>query len=203
MSMAAPAVGFPRGISYEQFLATVDEGTHAEWVDGEVVRMSPASEDHAEISGFLLAALRGFVNRKRLGGRVIHAPFQMKMTRSGREPDVLYVSRESLHRIRKTYLDGPADLVVEVISPDSRVRDRREKFREYQQAGVREYWLIDPMQKTAEVHRLSEGGEYELVPAGEPARLTSEVVPGFWIDPAWLWAESPDEWVAYREWGLI
>ncbi|HEU4453125.1 MAG TPA: Uma2 family endonuclease [Longimicrobium sp.] len=68
---------------------------------------------------------------------------------------------------------------------------------------MREYWLIDPMQKTAEVYRLSEGGVYELVPAGEPARLRSEVVPGFWIDPAWLWAESPDEWVAYREWGLI
>jgi Uma2 family endonuclease len=202
VSMTAPAVRFPQRISYEEFLATVDEGTHAEWVDGEVVPMSPASEDHAEISAFLLTAMRMFLKRKKMGGRVYHAPFQMKLTRSGREPDVLFVSRENLHRFRKTYLLGPADLAVEVVSPDSRTRDRTEKFREYQEAGVREYWLIDPMQKTAEVYRLMEGGVYELVPVGNPARLRSEVIPGFWIDPAWLWEEEPDELLALEEWGL-
>jgi Uma2 family endonuclease len=202
MSMTAPAVGFSQRISFEDFLATVDEGTHAEWVDGEIVRMSPASEDHAEISAFLLTIMRMFLNRTKTGGRVLHAPFQMKLARSGREPDVLFVSRENLHRFRKTYLDGPADLAVEIVSPDSRSRDRTEKFREYQEAGVREYWLIDPMQKKAEVYRLSEGGVYELIPPGEPARLRSEVIPEFWIDPAWLWEESPDESQALEEWGL-
>jgi Uma2 family endonuclease len=203
MSMTAPAARFPRGISYEEFLATVDDGTHAEWVDGEVVPMSPASEDHESISGFIYTALRGYLRLRKLGGRVLHAPFQMRLTRSGREPDVLFVSRENLPRIRKTFLEGAADLAVEVVSPESRVRDRTEKFREYQQAGVREYWLVDPMQKTAEVYRLAESGVYELVSPGTPPRLRSEVIPGFWIDPAWLWAESPDEWVAYEEWGLI
>jgi len=203
MSMAATAVSDPHGISFEDFLATVDEGTHAEWIDGEVVRMTPPTEEHARISFFVARIMAAYVSRRRLGGQVFHAEVEMKLERSARQPDVLYVVEEKRARYRKVYLEGPGDLAVEVISPDSRVRDRREKFREYQQAGVREYWLIDPMQKTAEVHRLTEGGEYELVPAGEPARLTSEVVPGFWIDPAWLWAESPDEWVAYREWGLI
>lgn len=147
--------------------------------------------------------MAAYVSRKRLGGQVFHAEVEMKLERSARQPDVRYVVEEKRARYRKAYLDGPGDLAVEVVSPDSRTRDRTEKFREYQQAGVREYWPIDPMQKTAGVHRLSEGGVYELVPAGEPARLRSEVVPGSWIDPAWLWAESPDEWVAYREWGLI
>lgn len=203
MSMTAPAVNFPRRMSFEEFLATVDEGTNAEWIDGEVVRMTPPTEEHARISFFIARVMSGYVNRRRIGGQVFHAEVEMKLERSARQPDVLYIIEEKRSRYRKVYLDGPGDLAVEVVSPDSRVRDRTEKFREYQQAGVREYWLIDPMQKTAEVYRLAESGVYELVSPGTPPRLRSEVIPGFWIDPAWLWAESPDEWVAYEEWGLI
>lgn len=202
--MGATALRFPRGISYEEFLATVDEGVHAEWVDGEVVLMSPASERHAEITAFLAAALRGYVKRKELGGRVFHAPFQVRLgSRSGREPDVLYVAKENMGRFRRTYVDGPVDLAIEVVSPDSGERDRVVKFREYQQAGVREYWIIDPLQRTAEVYRPGAGGAYEAIPPGEPPCLRSEVIPGLWIDPAWLWTEDPDEWAAYEAWGLI
>ena len=132
-----------------------------------------------------------------------HAPFQMKLSRSSREPDVVFIGEGSLHRLGAAFLDGPADLAVGVVSPDSRTRDRTEKFREYEQEGVREYWLVDPMRQQAEVHRLNASGRYELVPMGDPPRLRSGVIPGLWIDPAWLWAEEPDEWVAYREWGLV
>ena len=201
--MTMPAVQYPKRISYEDFLATLDEGTHAEWVDGEVVPMTPPSEEHARISTFMAAALSGYTKRKKLGALVLHAPFQMKLAHSGREPDILLISRESRERLRRTYLDGPADLAVEIVSPDSRTRDRTEKFREYERAGVREYWLIDPLQRTAEIYRLSGSGVYEPVPLGEPPRLRSEVIPGLWIDPEWLWADEPDEWVAYEEWGLV
>ena len=201
--MSLPALQYPNGISYEDFLATVDEGTHAEWVDGEVVPVTPPSKEHLRITAFLLAALRGYVNRKRLGGIVLHAPAQMKLARSGREPDVIYLCRASMERWGERYVDGPADLVIEVVSPESRARDRREKFREYQAAGVTEYWLIDPAQKTGEVYALSPGGVYERVAEGDPPRLRSVVLPGLWIDPAWLWAEEPDEWMAYEAWGLI
>jgi Uma2 family endonuclease len=75
-----------------------------------------------------------------------------------------------MERWGERYVDGPADLVIEVVSPESRVRDRREKFREYQVAGVAEYWLIDPMQKTGEVYALSPSGVYERVAQGDPPR---------------------------------
>lgn len=202
--MGSPALNIPHGISYDEFLASVDEGVHAEWVDGEVVLMSPASEQHAAITTFLAAVIRGYVKRKGLGGRVYHAPFQVRLgPRSGREPDVLYVAEENLHRFRRTFVDGPADLAVEVVSPESRERDCVVKFREYQQAGVREYWLVDPAERTAQVFRLVAGHAYELVPPGTPPRLRSDVVPGLWIDVEWLWSEDPDEWVAYKAWGLI
>jgi Uma2 family endonuclease len=104
--------------------------------------------------------------------------------------------------VHPTFIDGPADLVVEVVSPESRTHDRVEKFREYQLAGVRDYWLIDPAAKTAEAYRLSVDGSYERV-ADASGRLTCIALPGFWMDAAWLWAEAPDEWAAYEAWGLI
>ncbi|HEU0055294.1 MAG TPA: Uma2 family endonuclease [Longimicrobium sp.] len=192
---------FPNRVSYEEFLATM-EGKRAEWVDGEVELMSPASSAHEGISAFLLTAFRGFVARRGIGGRVM-LPYQMKLARSGREPDVIYVAAENLPRIRRTYIDGSADMVVEVVSPDSRIRDRRTKYLEYEEAGVREYWIVDPMKRTAEVFRLGWDGKYAPVEPGDPPRLVSEVIPGLWIDPAWLWVEAPDEWTAYREWGLV
>jgi Uma2 family endonuclease len=199
--MNMPAVRFPDRVSYEEFLATM-EGTRAEWVDGEVELMSPVSIEHQRIAGFLYRLFCTYVERRRMGGQVM-LPFQIKLGRSGREPDVVYVLDENLPRVRRTFIDGPADLVVEVVSPESRVRDRRTKYREYEQAGIREYWLIDPLERTAKVYRLTPEGNYALADAGDPPRLRSEVIPGLWIDPEWIWAEKFDDWIAYREWGLV
>ncbi|RMF91334.1 MAG: hypothetical protein D6736_05350, partial [Nitrospinota bacterium] len=133
-----------RKLTYEEFLAWCDEDTWAEWVDGEVIVLPPASEHHQALQGFLLAILSVYVEQKALG-RVLGAPFQMKTGPElpGREPDILFVARESLHRLQTTHLEGPADLVVEIVSPESRLRDRGEKFAEYELGGVKEYWLLE------------------------------------------------------------
>ncbi len=140
-------------VTYEEFLAWADEDVPAEWVDGEVIMMSPASRRHQEIAKFLAALLTFFVEAKQ-SGTILIAPFQMKLeTRpSGREPDILFVARERLDLLTNTYLNGAADLAVEIISPESRTRDRGDKFYEYEGAGVREYWLIDPVRKQAEFY---------------------------------------------------
>ena len=143
----------PKKMTYEEFLAWADEDTLAEWVNGEVVMHSPASNEHQDISGFLGALLRLFVEERKLG-IVRSAPFQMKLPGSGREPDLLFVAARHVDRLRRTYLDGPADLVVEVLSPESAGRDRGEKFYEYARGGVPEYWLIDPDAQWAEFYRL-------------------------------------------------
>ena len=146
-------------MSYEEFLEWCDEDTWAEWVDGEVVMLSPASQRHQDLADFLNAVLRAFVEAHDLG-RVISAPFQMKTGPDlpGREPDLLFVAEEHLDRLKGAYLDGPADLVVEIASPESRLRDRGEKFAEYEAGSVREYWLIDQERKEADFYRLGERG---------------------------------------------
>jgi len=173
-------------LSYEEFLKLYDEDTRAEWVDGEVILLSPASNRHQDLSDFLTVILRAYVEAKQLGV-VRSAPFQMKVGLSGREPDLLFVAKEHIERIRENYLDGPADLVIEIISPESRLRDRGEKLAEYELAGVREYWLIDPEEKRADFYILGDDGRYDRRRPGPDGRYRSEVLKGFEFDTTWLW----------------
>jgi len=179
-------------MSYEEFLAWAGEDTLAEWVDGRVVMYSPAGDRHQDVCGFLEAVLRVYVESRGLGV-VRSGPFQMKLARSGREPDVMFVAREHLGRLQQTHLDGPADLAVEILSPESRSRDRGEKFYEYEEGGVREYWLVDPDRRQAEFYQLGEDGRYRLVQPDADGRYHSAAVPGFWLRVDWLWQETLPE----------
>lgn len=91
---------------------------------------------------------------------------------------------------------------MEVVSPDSVRRDWRDKFFEYQEAGVREYWTVDPQNERAEVYLL-ESGSYVLQ---EPVDgfHQSAVVPGFRVRTGWLWMVPPPDLVeALVELGVI
>lgn len=177
----------PRRMTYQEFLAWADEDTLAEWVDGGVVMYSPASKQHQDIASFLSELLRFYVQLRDLG-EVIQAPFQMKLEH-GREPDLLFVAREHLDRLKETYLDGPADLVVEIISEESIARDRGAKFYEYEQAGIPEYWLLDPEREQAEFYQLSAQKRYRMIAPDAAGVYRSVVLPGFWLKVDWLWQE--------------
>jgi len=202
--LTPPTRPLPKGkISYEQFLEWLDDDTWAEWVDGEVELMSPISLEHQEVGSFLIALLRLYLLSRPLG-RVVYEPFQMKTGSDlpGRSPDILFVSNEHLHRLRSTHLDGPADLVVEIVSAESAERDRVQKFREYERGGVREYWLIDPEKRLAEFYQLGEDGRYERIFAGGEGVYHSAVLSGFWLRVEWLWQQPPITDIL-REWGLV
>lgn len=190
-------------MTYEEFLDWADEDTLAEWVDGEVVMTTPASDRHQDLVRFLTSVFAIYVESHHLG--VIRpAPFQMKLARSGREPDLLFVARDHLDRLKETYLDGPADLVVEVVSPESIGRDRGEKFYEYEQAGIAEYWLIDPQVERAEFYQLAAAGKYEIVLPDAGGTYRSVVLSGFWLRVEWLWQRPlPPVLDVVRELGLI
>ncbi len=191
----------PGPMSYAEFLAWADEDTLAEWVNGEAIMTSPASNIHQDLSGFLESLLRIFVESRQIG-IVRNAPFQMKLEH-GREPDLLFVAAAHLPRLQETYLDGPADLVVEIVSPESAGRDRGEKFIEYEAGGVLEYWLLDPQRQWAEFYLL-QNGRYHLAFAGAAGEYRSTVLPGFWLRTEWLWQRPlPTVLTVIRELGLI
>lgn len=191
-------------VSYERFLELVGEDVRAEWVAGRIVRVSPPSDRHQDISRFLSALLSHFTETFDLGV-IRSAPFQMKTgpTLPGREPDLIYVAGIGRSRLKERYLEGPADLAVEIISPESRAPDRGEKFYEYEQGGVQEYWLIDPDREQAEFYRLDTRGIYQLVPLTDGV-FESQVLPGLRLEAAWLWREPlPPLLDILKVWKLI
>lgn len=190
-------------MSYTEFLERYDGDPHVEWVNGNVVTMAPVSDEHSDEQVFLLTILVSFVDGRDLG-KVRAAPFQMKTgpNLAGRSPDVLFVAKRNVSRLKKTHLAGPADLVVEAISPGSQSVDRGEKYYEYE-AGVREYWLIDPVRKQAEFYLLGRDRQYHLAPIKD-GKFHSVVLKGLWLKVAWLWqSPRPSVLAVQKEWKLI
>src|SRR5437016_1200797 len=134
---AASTQTSPGALTYEEFLNWPGDNHHVEWVNGRIVCMSPVTELHENLRGFLYALIKHFAEARHLG-RVYSEPFQMKTGSDlpGRAPDGFFVAKENLGRVKRLNLEGPADLVVEIISPGSRATDRGDKFYEYEQGGV-------------------------------------------------------------------
>ncbi|HRO25535.1 MAG TPA: Uma2 family endonuclease, partial [Promineifilum sp.] len=134
-----------RKLSYEEYLALPDDGRIVEWVNGEIITHMPATSLHQNVASLIETLLRLYVARLRLGV-VFDAPFEVRLWPNGpaREPDVLFIGRERLAQLTERRFEGGPDLVVEVVSPGSVTIDRVDKFLEYEQANVSEYWIIDP-----------------------------------------------------------
>lgn len=179
-------------MTYEQFLAELAEDTHAEWVDGETILFMPPNPDHQRVVSFLIAIIRFYVDLFQLG-EILPAPIEMKPTpaSNAREPDILFVAAENVNRIGRTKLEGVADLVIEVVSPESAKRDTVEKRDEYEAEGVREYWIIDirPGQETAIFYVLNESGRFEAVKPNDEGIYHSSVLTNFWLNINWFWAK--------------
>jgi Uma2 family endonuclease len=187
---STPTAPLPRKASYEDYAQWSGEHARVEWVDGEIIVHMPPTDAHQSVLLFLAQLMSLFVHLFRLG-RVAAAPFEMRLApgKLSREPDILFVASARLDRLTGERLEGPADLAVEIVSDDSVRRDRRDKFAEYRQAGIREYWIVDPRpgKSRIDVHGLNSGGEYELLATEDDERIHSQVLPGFWVRPAWLW----------------
>lgn len=198
----APSRRPPVRMSYNAFLRTYMNGERLEWVNGEVVPMPPISGPHNESGNSLIRWVGEWVEEFELG-KIRTDPFQMKTGPDlpGRAPDLLFVANRNLKRLHNTHLEGPADLVIEIISPSTKTIDRVDKFAEYQAGGVREYWIIDPATKTAEFYRLGRNGKYQLADTDADGLFRSQALKGFWLEVDWLW-KPPKLQAIRKEWGL-
>ena len=181
---------FPR-MSYEEYLAAEDLPERTEWVDGEVIEGMTVSHAHARLVGWLHRLLGDFIERGALG-QVLLDPFNMKTGPDlpGRAPDIMFVRNEGLGRVQRNHLEGPADLVVEVISPGTEATDRGEKFYEYEAGGVRENWLLDPARQTADFYMREADGYFRAVPVVDGV-YRSRAIEGFWLRSEWPWQLPP------------
>ncbi|HYO10800.1 MAG TPA: Uma2 family endonuclease [Tepidisphaeraceae bacterium] len=174
-----------------QFDAWCGEDVRAEWVDGEVIVMSPANSRHNRLNLWLLGLLQAFVEHHD-AGEIFGIEMQLRLSSrrsSRRNPDAVFVARARANLVEETYIDGAPDLVMEIVSPDSESRDWRDKYIEYEAAGVREYWVIDPASQRLEAYTLTRARKYRRLDESQ-GRLPSKVLRGFYLRPEWLW-QSP------------
>ncbi len=170
------------------------EGQHAEFYDGKVILMSPASSIHNKIIRFLIGMFDTYLLETG-EGEFRHENVTMRLLVDGKihapEPDIFVVTTPNLEKLTDTYLDGAADLVIEVISPESEARDRGKKFILYEKAGVKEYWIIDAIRHETLFYTLNENNLYHLQRPDVDGLYQCQVLPRLRLPAALLSQESP------------
>lgn len=147
---------------YADYLRLPEDGRRYEIIAGVLHVANAPSFDH-QYTVYQLARYLGDFAEAHTLGIVIGAPFEVHLTETSRpvQPDVLFLSNEQRPEPGTQKFVGAPTLIVEVISPSSIRLDRQTKFDAYEQAGVAEYWLVDPKARSTEVYTLSRG-EYAL-----------------------------------------
>lgn len=176
-------------VSVEQFYRLVPDGQKADLIEGVIYMASPDSLRANELTGFVYRLLEAFLEARGIGGKVFFSRFACRLGEfHAPEPDVGYVGPERVGLIEPGGMRGGPDIAVEVVSRESRHRDYDDKRRLYEEAGIPEYWIIDPIQKRVEFLVL-ESGRYQLAPLEANRFFRSRALPGFRIDVDWLLAD--------------
>lgn len=180
-------------VTFAQFLEIVREDQKADLIDGNIYMSSPENVEHNELAGWLFVLVRLYVQNRRLGRVSISRVAYRLDERTGPEPDIAFVRTERDSIIKRGYVDGPPDLAIEFVSPDSIDRDYHDKRAKYEEAGVQEYWIIDPDERSATFLSMGPDGTY-VEKALRDGVFESRVLPGFRLDVSWLWQQPrPNE----------
>ncbi len=167
--------------TYEDYLRLPDDGQRYEVIRG-VLYVSPAPRfKHQFVSGEFSFALKTFVRENDLG-LVLSAPFDVLLPfdiATPIEPDVIFFRKGNQPHWEDMNFEGVPDLVAEVLSPGTRRRDQKVKLEAYQDAGVPEYWMLDPDARRVVVHVLRQGRYVVLCRGGRGEEVWSSVLPGF------------------------
>ncbi len=163
-----------------------------EWVEGLVIRMAATTLKHDDLGYYLRQLFTAYFELHPLG-IVKSEPFVMCLPafpRRRREPDLMIILKTNPHELKQTYLDGPADICIEIVSEESVERDHGDKFREYEKGGVPEYWILDPLRSESRFYRLNEAGRYIRQSEDEAGNYRTPVLPGLVLHIQALWQDD-------------
>ncbi len=175
-------------VDFDEFCLLVQEDQKADLIDGVIHMASPDNTDANKLNGWLYTILNVFARQKDLGQVFVsRVAFRLDET-NGPEPDIGFVRKDRLHLVQRGRVDGPPDLAVEIVSPDSVERDYVKKRRQYERFGVEEYWIVDELQEKITLLCRQENGRYR---EARPKKgvLESRVLPGFYLRPEWCWQD--------------
>jgi len=177
-----------RPLTYDDLVQMPADGNRYEIIDGELFVTAAPMKKHQKLSYRLTRLVGGHVDAGRLGEGYF-APVDVRLATNGIvQPDLLFIRRERLHiYLPSGLVEGPPDLVVEILSPTTRSVDLTRKAALYAREGVPEYWIADPDAATLTVYALR-NGTYEPFPA-DPGTARSLVLPDLVLDLDALFAD--------------
>ncbi|MCW5909700.1 MAG: Uma2 family endonuclease [Cyclobacteriaceae bacterium] len=161
-----------------------------ELIRGKVFKMSPApSSRHQQISSMLVISIGSFLKGKKC--KVFAAPFDVRLPRKGKadkeivtvvQPDICVICDPA--KIDERGCLGAPDWVIEILSKHTSAKDLNEKFDVYEEAGVKEYWVVHPTEQTVLAYTLNDKGKYEgiLKPYVRTDKIRSKTLPQLTID---------------------
>lgn len=174
--MSAPIVERARvQWTYEDLRLMPDDGQRYEVIDGDLLVTPAPTITHQTVSKRIQFALMQQIEQRGLG-QVFSAPTDVIFSRMRTvQPDLLVVRTDRTNFITERGVETPPDLVIEILSPSTEQIDRERKAKLYASEGVREYWIVDPAQRSIELFGLAASG-YELLDSyGPGSRLISRV----------------------------
>lgn len=182
MSLALEELAITRDkiYTYDDY-RQLPEGAPYQLIGGELVLTPAPTSYHQIISTRIEFKMMAHVTANHLG-MVLYAPVDVYLEETETyQPDIIFVSRERLNIVKHEKIEGAPDLVVEILSPSTAYYDLRKKYRVYEKHGVREYWIVDPEEKSIQVFTL-EAGKFKLDQEVEKeGEVRSRVIVGFSI----------------------
>lgn len=174
-------------LTYQDYLLLPEDGKRYEIIEGDL-SMTPAPlTRHQTMVGRIHYQLMAYLETHTIGD-VFIAPCDVLLSDTDVvQPDLLVVLHSGRACITENNIQGPPDLVVEILSPSTATRDRELKRKRYEHFGVREYWLVDPADNTLEILNLTtrQRSAYSLA-THSPHHCSTILLPDFTLDLTWL-----------------
>ncbi len=139
------------------------DGVRAELVDGRIYYMAPPSRTHQRISSRLNQIISNYIDGQNGSCEIYPAPFAVFLDKDDTayfEPDLSVICDTS--KLDEKGCHGAPDWIIEIVSPGSKSMDYFTKLMKYQAAGVREYWIVNPVKEQIMVYQFEEGSVKEV-----------------------------------------
>ena len=172
-----------KSYTYEDY-ASLPEGSPYQLIGGDLIMVPAPAPGHQRILrkiGFLLQQHAEKIDL----GEIFYSPIDVYFSEVDTfQPDIIFILKERASIIGETHIEGAPDLIIEILSPSTAYYDLGRKYKVYEQAGVKEYWLIHPDRKALEVY-LNTDEKFGLSQAAEESGIVrSELLEGFEADLA-------------------
>lgn len=172
-------------VTEEEFWEISNEDTNYELLDGVLVIHSPATEEHEDIFSHLKTVLRFYLQENNLG-KIYGSRFVMRLAQNWNpEPDIFIVLPDKYDQIKPTRFEGAADLVIEILSKSTKEIDLTKKLPIFLEMGVKEVWIIDPMERQITIHTTKSKLVYTNPKSDEI--IESTILPDIRLQVKWIW----------------